>query len=103
MDKKEPAASPKSKLQWRKGFLHDSKGKGKTILSPNHGIKEPLIILQEGFPQGLGSSPSFCCKLLGSKGTVKLLQFDFKDLAKEVEEADSKEETIWLLKKYKKI
>ncbi len=47
-------------------------------------------------------SPSSCCKLLGSKGTVKLLQFDFKDLAKEAKEVDSDEETIRLLKKLEK-
>jgi hypothetical protein len=103
MDKKESASSPKSKLQWRKGFLHDSKGKGKTILSPYQGIEEPPIILQGGFPQGLGLSPSSRCKLLGSKGMVKILQFDFKDLAKEAEEVDSNEETIWFLKKFEKI
>ncbi len=34
---------------------------------------------------------------------VKILQFDFKDLAKEAEEVDSNEETIWFLKKFEKI
>jgi hypothetical protein len=69
----------------------------------NQGIKEPPIILLGGFPQGLGSSPSSCCKLLGSKGVVKLFQFDFKDLAKEAKEADNNKESIWLLKKLEKI
>jgi hypothetical protein len=73
------------------------------VLSPDQRIKEPPIISQGGFPQDSGSSPSFCCKFLGSKGTVKLLQFDFKDLAKEAEEVESNKETIWLLKKFKKI
>jgi hypothetical protein len=55
----------------------------------------------------LGSSLSAFCKLLGSKGIgvppVKLLQFDFNDLAKEAEKADSNKETIRLLKKFKAI
>jgi hypothetical protein len=75
----------------------------KNAVLNNQGIKEPPIISQGGFPQGLGLSPSSCCKLLGSKRMVKLLQFDFKDLAKEAEEADSNKETIWLLKKLEKI
>jgi hypothetical protein len=107
MDKKISTSSPKSKLKWQKGFLNKSKGKQKTIPSPCQGPKDPPVILQGGFPQGLGSSPSAFCKLLGSKGIgippVKLLQFDFKDLAKEAEEADSIEETIWLLKKFEAI
>jgi hypothetical protein len=41
--------------------------------------------------------------LLGSKGVIKLLQFDFKDLAKEVDVAGSNDETNRLLKKFKKI
>ncbi len=48
-------------------------------------------------------SPTSCCKLLGSKGTAKLLQFNFNDLAKEAKEADSNEDTIRLLKKLEKI
>jgi hypothetical protein len=107
MDKKVSASSPKSKLKWQKGNLNKSKGKGKTIPSPCQGPKEPPIILQGGFPQGSGSSPSAICKLLGNKGIgvppVKLLQFDFKDLAKEAKEANSNKETIWLLKKFEAI
>jgi hypothetical protein len=76
--------------------------KKNAVLSPNQGIEEPPIISQEGFPQGSGLSPSSHCKLLGSKGTVKPFQLDFKDLAKESKEADSNEETIWFLKKFEK-
>jgi hypothetical protein len=107
MDKKVSASSLKSKLKWQEGFLNESKGKGKTVPSPCQGPKEPPVISQGGFPQGLGLSPSAFYKLLGSKGIglppLKLLQFDFKDLEKETEEADSNEETIWLLKKFEAI
>jgi hypothetical protein len=107
MDKKISASSPKSKLKWQKGFHNESKGKQKTIPRPCQGPNDPPVILQGGFPQGLGSSPSAFCKLRGSKGIgvtpVKLLQFDFKDLVKEAKEADSNKETIGLLKKFEAI
>jgi hypothetical protein len=78
MANKVSASSPKSKLKWQKGFLNESKGKGKTVPSPCQGPKEPPLILQGGFPQGSGLSPSAFCKLLGSKGIgvppVKLLK-----------------------------
>jgi hypothetical protein len=102
MDKEEPAPPSKGKLEWCKGFLHKRKGERKSVLSPCQEPKEPPVILLGGLPQGSGLSPSAYYKLLGNKGIdippVKLLQFDFRDLAKETKEADSNEEMIRLLK-----
>ncbi len=95
MDKKEPASSTKSKIEWRKGFLHEGKGKG-TVPSLHQEQKEPPITMQGGLPQGLGLSPSVYYKLLESKEIavlpVTLLQVNFKGLAKEAKEADNNDE-----------
>jgi hypothetical protein len=92
MDKKEPASSTKSKLEWRKGFLHEGKGKG-TVPSLRQEHEEPPITTQGGLPQGSGLSPSVYYKLLVSKGIavppVMLLQVNFGAIANKAEEADN--------------
>jgi hypothetical protein len=91
MDKKEPASSTKSKLEWRKGFLHEGKGKG-TVPSLRQEHEEPPITTQGGLPQGSGLSPSVYYKLLESKGIavlpVTLLQVNFEAITKEAKEAE---------------
>jgi hypothetical protein len=110
MDKKEPASSTKSKLEWHKGFLHEGKGKG-TVPSLHQEHKEPPVAAQGGLPQGSGLSPLVYYKLLESKGIavppVTLLQVNFKAIAKEAKKVeDNNEDTpikdyIKLLKRAK--
>jgi hypothetical protein len=110
MDKKEPASSTKSKLEWRKGFLHEGKGKG-TVPSLHQEREEPPVTMQGGLPQGSGLSPSVYYKLLESKGIafplVTLLQVNFEAIVKEAKEADDNnkdmpiEDYIELLKRAK--
>jgi hypothetical protein len=77
MEKKDAPPPTKKKFEWSKGFL-DQKGDNKT----------PATKLR-GLPQGLGKSPSDFYIIVGKgKGqdSPTLLQFDFGELVKEVEE-----------------
>ena len=77
MEKKDPPPSTKKKFKWSNGFL-EQKGDDKT----------PTTKLR-GLPQGLGKSPSDFYKIVEKgkgKDSPTLLQFDFGELEKEVEE-----------------
>jgi hypothetical protein len=89
MDKKEPASSSNSNLNWKKGFLNESKGQGS---------KETLFTLKGGLPQGSGVSPSAYYKLLESKLVTYLLR-NFEALAKEAKEVENSEDKP--IKEYK--